>query len=155
MGERQHLFCLKTPQENIKTQKRTNFPGSSARKESARKAGDPGSSPGSGSSPGEGVSYPLQRSWVSLVAQLVKNPPATQETWVQSPGERKGYPLQYSGLANPSASIVHGHKESDTSEQLSVYESCNSTTHKFLCELISSLGYISKCEVAESCGNSF
>ena len=108
-----------------------------------------------GRSAGEDISYPLQRSWVSLVAQLVKNPPATQETWVQSPGERKGYPLQYSGLANPSASIVHGHKESDTSEQLSVYESCNSTTHKFLCELISSLGYISKCEVAESCGNSF
>ena len=24
--------------------------------------------------------------WASLVAQLVKNPPAMQETWVQSPG---------------------------------------------------------------------
>ena len=33
---------------------------------------------------GEGIGYPLQYSWASLVAQLVKNPPAMQETWVQS-----------------------------------------------------------------------
>ena len=39
--------------------------------------------PGSGSSPEEGIGYPLQYSWVSLVAQLVKNLTATQETWVQ------------------------------------------------------------------------
>ena len=31
---------------------------------------------------GEGKGYPLQYSWASLVAQLVKNPPAMQETWV-------------------------------------------------------------------------
>ena len=43
---------------------------------------DPGSIPGSGRSPGEGIGYPLQDSWASLVAQLVKNPPAMQETWV-------------------------------------------------------------------------
>ena len=43
---------------------------------------DPGSIPGSGRSAGEGIGYPLQYSWVSLVAQLVKNPPAMQETWV-------------------------------------------------------------------------
>ena len=36
------------------------------------------------SSSGEGIGYPLQYSWVSLVAQLVKNPPAMQETCVQS-----------------------------------------------------------------------
>ena len=36
--------------------------------------------------PGEGTGYPLQYSWVSLVAQLVKNPPAMWETWVRSPG---------------------------------------------------------------------
>ena len=42
--------------------------------------------PGSGRSAEEGVVYPLQYSWVSLVAQLVKNPPAMQETWVQSLG---------------------------------------------------------------------
>ena len=46
--------------------------------------GDPGSIPGSEKSAGEGVSYPLQYSWVSLVDQLVKNPPAMWETWVQS-----------------------------------------------------------------------
>ena len=33
---------------------------------------------------GEGVGYPLQYSWASLVAQLVKNPPAMWETWVVS-----------------------------------------------------------------------
>ena len=42
--------------------------------------------PGSGRSAGEGRSYPLQYSWASLMAQLVKNPPAMQETWVQSLG---------------------------------------------------------------------
>ena len=40
--------------------------------------------PGSGKSAGEGINYPLQYSWASLVAQLVKNLPAMQETWVQS-----------------------------------------------------------------------
>ena len=49
-------------------------------------AGDPGSIPGSGSSPREGIGYPLQYYWASLVAQLVKNPPAMWETWVQSLG---------------------------------------------------------------------
>ena len=47
---------------------------------------DPGWIPGSGRSPGEGIGYPLQFSWASLVAQLVKNPPAMQETWVRSLG---------------------------------------------------------------------
>ena len=49
-------------------------------------AGDPGSIPGSGKSAGEGIWYPLQYSWAFLVAQLVKNPLAMQETWVQSLG---------------------------------------------------------------------
>ena len=44
-----------------------------------------GSIPGLGSSPGEGIGYPLQFSWASLVA-LVKNPPAMRETWVGSLG---------------------------------------------------------------------
>ena len=60
------------------------FPYGSAGKESACNAGDPGLIPGSGSSAGEGIGYPLQYSWVSLVAQLVKNLPAMWETWVQS-----------------------------------------------------------------------
>ena len=62
------------------------FPGSSAGKESACNAGGPGSNPGLGKSPGEGVGYPLQYSWTSLLAQLVKNLPAMQETWVRSLG---------------------------------------------------------------------
>ena len=55
-------------------------------KESACNAGDPGSIPGSGRSAGEGIGYPLQYSWASLVAQLVKNPPAMWETQVGSLG---------------------------------------------------------------------
>ena len=60
--------------------------GSSAGKESACNAGDLGSISGSGRSPGEGIGYPLQYSWASLVAQMVKNLPAMWETWVQSLG---------------------------------------------------------------------
>ena len=37
-------------------------------------------------SDGEGIGYPLQYSWASLVAQLVNNPPAMWETWVWSQG---------------------------------------------------------------------
>ena len=58
------------------------FPGNSAGKESACNAGDPSSIPGLGRSAGEGIGYPLQYSGTSIVAQLVKNPPAMQETWV-------------------------------------------------------------------------
>ena len=50
------------------------FPGSSAGKESACNAGDPGLIPGLRSSPGEGIGCPLRYSWASLVAQTVKNP---------------------------------------------------------------------------------
>ena len=46
----------------------------------------PGSIPGLCRSAGEGIGYPLQYSWASLVAQLVKNPPAMSETWVWSLG---------------------------------------------------------------------
>ena len=60
------------------------FPDSSVGKESTCNAGDPGSIPGSGRSPGEGIGYRLQYSWASLVAQLIKNLPAMQETCVQS-----------------------------------------------------------------------
>ena len=67
----------------------------------------PDSSAGRGStcnvrrSVGEGIGYPLQYSWASLVVQLVKNPPAMQETLAipgpgGSAGEGIGYPLQYS-----------------------------------------------------------
>ena len=59
------------------------FLDSSVGKESACNAGDPGSISGSGRSTGEGIGYPLQYSWVSFVAQLVKNLPAMWDTWVQ------------------------------------------------------------------------
>ena len=62
------------------------FPDSSVGKESACNAGDPGLIPGSGRSAGERIGYPLQYSWASLVAQLVKNPPAMEETCVPSLG---------------------------------------------------------------------
>ena len=52
-------------------------------KESACNAGDPGLISGLGGSAGEGIGYPLQCSWASLVAQLVKNPPAMLETPVR------------------------------------------------------------------------
>ena len=61
-----------------------SFYYSSAGKESACNAGDPSSISGSGSSPGEGIGYILQYSWVSLVAQTVKNLPAMWETWVRA-----------------------------------------------------------------------
>ena len=62
----------------------SGFPGGSAGKEFACNARDPGLIPGSGRPAGEGIGYPLLYSWASLVAQLVKNLPAMQETWVQS-----------------------------------------------------------------------
>ena len=90
------------------------FPDSSVGKESACNAEDPGLTPGSERSVGEGIGYPLQYSWASLVAQLVNNLPAMCKTWVQSldwedPLEKgKSYLLQYSGLENSMDCIVHG-----------------------------------------------
>ena len=68
------------------------------------------------------IGYPLQYSWVSLVAQLVKNPPAMQETWVPSwvgkiPWRRERLPTpvfwpgELRGMYSP-----RGHKELDTTE---------------------------------------
>ena len=62
---------------------RKGFPVSSAAKELACNAGDHGLTPGSGRSTGERISYPLQYSWASLVAGIVKNLPAMQETLVR------------------------------------------------------------------------
>jgi len=64
--------------------KHMGFLGNSAGREFTCNSGDPGLISGSGRSPGEGIGYPLQYSWVSLVAQTVKNLPAMWETWVQS-----------------------------------------------------------------------
>ena len=62
------------------------FPGSLAGKESTYEARDPGLIPGSGRPPGERIGYPLQYSWVSFVAQLVRNSPAMRGAWIQSLG---------------------------------------------------------------------
>ena len=58
------------------------FPDSSVGKESACNAGDTGLIPGSGRSSEEGIGYPFQYSWASLVAQLIKKPTAVLEPWV-------------------------------------------------------------------------
>ena len=102
------------------------FLDNSVGKESACNAGDPGSIPGSGRSLGEGIGYPLQYFWASLVAQLVQNPPAMWETWVRSLGWEdpleKGnattpvfWTGEFHGLYSP-----WGCKESDMTESLSL-----------------------------------
>ena len=58
------------------------FPDSSVGKDSACNAGDPSLIPELGRSPGEGIGYPLQYSWASLVAQIVKNLLTMWKTWV-------------------------------------------------------------------------
>ena len=93
------------------------FPDSSVGKESACKAGDPGLIPGLGRSPAERIGYPLQYSWASLVAQLVKNLPAVWEIWVQSLGLED--PLEKGMVAHSSSQSwrsPRGCKESDTTE---------------------------------------
>ena len=93
---------------------------SSVGKESACNEGDPGLIPGLRRPPGEGISYALQYSWASLVAQLVKNPTCSAGDLGlipglgRSPGEGKGHPLQYSGLENSMDCIVHGVAKSRT-----------------------------------------
>ena len=79
------------------------FVNSSVAKESTCNAGDPGSIPGSGRSAGEEIGYPFQYSWASLVAQLVKNPPAKWKTWVRSLGWED--PLE-KGKATPSSILA-------------------------------------------------
>ena len=114
------------------------FPDSSVGKESACISGDPGSIPGSGRSPEEGIGYPFQYSWASLVAQLVKNTPAMQETWVRSLGWEdpleKGkathfrfWPGEFQGLYSPWS-----HKESDMTEQLSLKTPCTKINSKLI-----------------------
>ena len=107
-----------------------NFPGSSAGKESACNAGDPGSIPRFRRYPGKEIGHLLQYSWSSLVAQMVKNPPAMWETWVWSVGWED--PLE-EGLATHSSILAWkipwkkslessspwGRKELDTTEWLS------------------------------------
>ena len=76
-----------------------NWTDNSVGKESACNAGDPSLIPGWGRSDRGGIVYPLQSSWASLVAQLVKNPPAMRETWVWSLGWKD--PLEKGRLPTP------------------------------------------------------
>ena len=101
--------------------------GSSAGKESACSAGDPGSIPGLGRFPGETINL-LQYSWAPLVPQMLKNPPIMWETWVRSPSWED---LLKEGMATHSSILAWkipmdrgslndyspwGLKESDTTE---------------------------------------
>ena len=96
------------------------FPGSSAAKESTCNAGDPSTIPGLGRSPGEGIGYPIQYYWASLVAQQVEKftcsvgDLGSLPGLGRLPGKGKGYLLQYSGLGNSTDCIVHGVTKSQT-----------------------------------------
>ena len=94
------------------------FPHSSVGKESTCNAGEPCLMPGLGRSTGEGIGYPLQYFGVSLVAQLIKNPPAMQETGVRSLGWEdpleKGKASHSSILAWRIPWTVHGVAKSRT-----------------------------------------
>ena len=101
------------------------FPGSSAGKEFTCDAADPSSIPGSRRSSEKGIGYPLQYSWASLVAQLVKNLPVMWrpgfDPWVgKIPWRREWLPTlvflpeEFHGLHSP-----WGHKESDMTEPFS------------------------------------
>ena len=76
--------------------------------------------PGLGRSAGEGIGYPLQYIWASLVAQLVKESACSAgdlgliPRLVRSSGEGEGFPLQYSDLENSMEYIVHGVAKSRT-----------------------------------------
>ena len=108
-----------------------DLPGSSAGKESACNAGDPGSIPGLGRSPEEGISYPLQFSWASLVAQMVKNLPAMQgprfdrcvrkiswrREWLPTP---VFLPEEFHGQRTLASHSPWGRKESNMTEQLTL-----------------------------------
>ena len=76
------------------------FPCNSTGQESTCNAGDPSSIPGSGRSPGEGIGYPFQYTWASLVAQMVKNPQAMQEILGRSVGSQD--PLEDSMASHSS-----------------------------------------------------
>ena len=97
----------------------TFFTDSSVGKEPTCNAEDPGSSPGLERSAGEGIGYPFQYSWTSLLAQVVKNLPAMWETWVWSLGWED--PLE-KGMATHSSildwripwTLVHGVAKSRT-----------------------------------------
>ena len=98
------------------------FPDSSVGKEFTFNAGDPSSIPGQGRSAGEGIFYPLQYSWASLLAQLVKNLPAKQETWVRFLGWEDPLEKEKATHSSILAWRIYGlySQELDTTERLSL-----------------------------------
>ena len=132
VGQKGTSPCREQYVDSLKTKNRITiwswrgFPDSSAGKVFACNAGDPGSIPGLGRSPGEGIGYLLQYSWTSLLAQMIRDPPVG--FWVQSlgwklPCRRASQPTQYFCWENPHTqrSLVgyrpRGRKELDTTEQ--------------------------------------
>ena len=98
-------LCLCVPVVSLISWVSVSMCDSSVGKESACNAEDPSSMPGLGRSTGEGIGYPLQYSWVFLMAQLVKNMLAIRETWVRSLGCED--PLE-KGTAIHSSILVSG-----------------------------------------------
>ena len=104
------------------------FASSSAGEESVCNAGDPSSIPRSGRSSGEGIGYPFHYFGASLVAQMIKNPPAMQETWVQSLGWED--PLE-KGMAYPLSILASCLENSlDRGAWQTVRHKCASFTFK-------------------------
>ena len=107
---------------------------------------DKGSIPGSGRSPGEGIGYPLQYSWASLVAQTVKesdykgihlqcgrpgfNPWAGKILWRRAwQPTRVFLPGEFRGHRSLVAYSPWGRKESDMTEPLTFSLSLFNTQH--------------------------
>ena len=120
-----------------------DFPDSSVGKESTCKVGDPGSIPGSGRSTGEGIGYPLQYSWASLVAQPVKYLPAMRERPGFRPRvgkipwrrERLSTPVFWPGEFDGLYSLW-GRKELDRTERLSLSVTANRSLLKSTAEWV-------------------
>ena len=117
--------------------------GSSAGKKSACSAGDPGSIPRPGRSPGEGIGYAVKYPWASLVAQVVKNLPAMRETWVhlwvgKIPWRREClptpvfWPRESHGQRSLPGYSPWGPKELDTTEQFSLSKKITSSIIKLM-----------------------
>ena len=127
IGMKFRILCVSGLRKMGLLRQRLGFLCSSAGKESACNAGDPGSITGSERSPGEGIGHPLQCSWASLVAHMLRESTCSVRDLGsipglrRSPGEGNSYPLQYAGPENPMdrgawKATVHGITELDTTE---------------------------------------
>ena len=108
------------------------FPGVSAGKISTCNAGDPNLIPGSRRSPGEGIGYPLQYSWASLMAQILKsclqcrrsgfNPETGKITWRRTWQITPVFlPRESPGTEEPGGLQSMGHKEPRALERITMY----------------------------------